>query len=134
MQTINPPPSTISTKPATSSRKSALSKLWRDPLARTALSVLAIIYLCAAFADPLTPYSLHFSDPDLANSPPTAIHWQNLEGTLTAPFICPVDRSFDPENYKQTYTERATERKPLHWFVKGEPYKLLGLLPCDLHL
>src|ERR1700679_45038 len=132
MQTINP---TIVTKPILNSgRKSALAKLWRDPVARTALSVLAVFYLFAALADPLAPYSLRFSDPDLANSPPTTIHWTDRDGAWTAPFIYPVDRSFDPENYKQTYTERTTEHKPLRWFVKGEPYKLFGLLPSDIHL
>ncbi len=132
MQTINP--TTTSTKLSASGRKSALLKLWRDPVAHAALSVLAIIYLCAAFADPLAPYSLHFSDPDLANSPPTIIHWTSPDGSLTAPFIYPVDRSFDPENYKQTYSERTTEYQSLRWFVKGEPYKLFGLLPCNIHL
>jgi peptide/nickel transport system permease protein len=82
----------------------------------------------------LAPYSLRFSDPDLANSAPTIIHWTNAEGKFSAPYVYPVDRSFDPETYKQTYTERTSEPQTLRWFVKGESYKLLGLLPCSTHL
>lgn len=134
MQTINPTTTATTITAPGSGRKRALTKLWRDPIARTALLILALFYVCAAFADPLTPYGLRFSDPDLANSPPTKIHWTNADGSLTAPYIYPVDRSFDPENYKQTYTERTSERKPLHWLVQGETYKLFGLFPWNVHL
>ena len=132
MQTVNP--TTVNATPPSLTRKGVLARLWRDGVARTAILVLSFIYLCAAFADPLAPYSMHFSDPDIANSPPTTIHWNKSDGSYTAPFVYPVDRSFDPENYKQTYTERTSQPKLLRWFVPGEPYKIFGILPSNIHL
>jgi peptide/nickel transport system permease protein len=115
-------------------RSSVLSRVWRDYVARFAFIVLILAYLAAALADTLAPYSMGFSDPNLANAPPTIIHLVSSDGKLTFPYVYPMERSYDPENFKQTYTEIRRQAKPLRFFVKGEPYKLLGLFPCHLHL
>lgn len=110
-------------------RKSPWQRLWRDHFARTGLIVLAILYLCAFFADPLTPYSMDFNDPDLANAPPTPVHWES-----GGPYVFAVERKFDPSTFQQTYQEKTDIRYPINVFVHAEPYKILGLIPCDIHL
>lgn len=112
----------------------ALAQIFKDPAARFAFIVLLSAYLFAAFAEFLAPYSMGFSDRDLANAPPTTIHFVNSAGSLTFPYVHPLKRSFDPETFKQTYREIRNENIPLQFFVKGEPYRLLGLLPLDIHL
>lgn len=120
--------------PSHSLQRAALGKLWKDPLARFALIVLVAFYLLAAFADPLTPYSMHFNDPDLANAPPTTVHIKDENGNLTAPYVYAQERTFDPATFRQTYNDVTTRKYPVHFLTRGEGYKILGLIPMDVHL
>jgi peptide/nickel transport system permease protein len=115
-------------------RRSPWQKLWSDPIARTSIIVLTILYLAAAFADPLTPYSMYYNDPELANAPPTSIYIQDEQGNLTEPYVFPVKRAFDPATFNQSYTEQPGKRYPIRFFVRGEEYKILGLIPANIHL
>jgi peptide/nickel transport system permease protein len=111
-----------------------LRQIWQSMPARIGGLVLVLFYLLAAFADFFSPYSMHFADPDLANAPPTKIHLIINSGLIGGPFVYPVERNFDPETYKQTYSERIQSPVRLEFFVDGESYKIFGLIPCKLHL
>lgn len=113
--------------------KTAAKKLWHDKVARAALIVLLAFYFCAAFADLLTPYSMHFNDPDIANAPPSRVHIRDDNGHLCWPYIYTVERSFDPFSFKQTYSEIMDRKYPLKLFCKAEKYQLLGFIPMTLH-
>jgi peptide/nickel transport system permease protein len=117
-------------------RKAVLLRIWQDRVARFAFITLVAAYLAAALADFFAPYSMGFADPDLANAPPTTIHWFDPAGNLTRPSVYQVVRSFDPENFRQIYEEQqgAVAAQPIQFFPKGEPYKLFGILPCKIHL
>jgi peptide/nickel transport system permease protein len=115
-------------------RKSAWQMIWRDSFARTAGITLVSMYICAALADFLTPYSMYFSDSDLANAPPSVIRLRAEDGHIVPPYILPMKRSFDPGTYRQTYTEEPGKPCPLALFCHGERYRLFGFLPCDIHL
>lgn len=115
-------------------RKTPWQKLWKDPVARVALIILALLYLSAAFADPVTPYSMHFNDADLANAPPSVVHWQTADGKPSWPFVYPVTRTFDAATFRQVYTEDAQKPCPIKLFFKGESYKIFGVIPGDIHL
>jgi peptide/nickel transport system permease protein len=115
-------------------RATVVAKIWQDPVARLSLVILILAYALAAFADPVTPYSMGFSDPDLANAPPTPIHWFDKNASFTWPYVYPMERTFDPETYKQIYSEHPEAPVPIRLITNGEPYKLFGLIPCDIHL
>ncbi|HEY9679173.1 MAG TPA: ABC transporter permease [Drouetiella sp.] len=115
-------------------RKSPWDRLWADKLARFSLIILAILYFCAAFADPLTPYSMGFNDAEVANAPPSTIHWHDVHGNVVGPYVLQVERTFDPETYQQKYTEVPGPGFPIKFFVKGEPYRVFGIIPGDIHL
>lgn len=118
-------------------RKKPLSpwqRLWQDPIAKPALIVLAWLYFVAAFANPLTPYGMYFHDADLANAPPTRVYCQDKAGNFVWPYVFAVKRSFDPESFKQSYREDQDKAYPIKLFFKGQPYKLFGLIPGDIHL
>jgi peptide/nickel transport system permease protein len=115
-------------------RISPWQKLWRDPVAKVALVILFLLYASAAFADALAPYSMYFNDADLANAPPTPIHWQDENGKACAPYIYKMERTFDPATYQQNYTEIKDKKYPLVLFAKAEEYKILGLIPGNIHL
>jgi len=112
----------------------AYHKLWRSKPACISALVLVIFYLVAGLGDFFAPYSMGFSDPDLANAPPTQIHFLVGRGSISGPCVYPIERSFDVETYKQIYGEQKTVCLPVKLFVRGEKYKLFGLIPGDLHL
>lgn len=131
---LPPPPAPIAELPLRKIRKTAWQQLWHDPLARTSIIVLAFLYFCALFADPLTPYSMDFADQDLANAPPSIIHVVDTNGNFVAPYVFAVQRTFDPQTFQQTYTENPTRSYPIKLFCQAEPYKLFGFIPSNIHL
>ena len=128
LEAINPQITTGAPRP------SAWSKIWRDPVARISIIVLFFLYLSAALGSPLAPYSMDFNDPELGNSPPTTVHYVDQKGSLCFPFVYKAKRINDAETFSQFFQEEKTQKFPVHFFVKAEPYKLLGFIPADLHL
>lgn len=121
-------------KAAERKRMTPWQRLWRDKVARIAFIGLCVLYGCAAFADPLTPYGMFWNDSDLANAAPTRIYWQDRSGAIRSPYVFPVERTFDAATFEQKYTEKRDVRYPIKLFVKGEPYNILGFIPGDIHL
>ncbi len=104
----------------------------RNPLAVTGAVILVVFYMLAAFADFFAPYGMETHNRTLNYCPPTHLHVIDSDGKFhIRPFVYGkklVDRL-------STMYEDDTEKiYPLSLFVKGEPYKLLGLVPCDRHL
>lgn len=124
----------MSDKDSNKKRKTAWQRLWQDHVARVSLLVLIFLYTAALLADPLSPYSMHFNDPNLANAPPTTIHFSKEDGSLSWPYVYTVDRTFDVETFSQTYLEVKDKEYPIQLFCQGEEYKLFGLIPMNIHL
>lgn len=114
--------------------KSVWHLVWRDKFARVAMLVLAFLYIGAALADPLTPYSMNFNDVEMANAPPTLIHIVDRNNQLVWPYVFATIRTFDPDTFKQTYSEQYQRTYPIILFPHGESYKIFGLIPSDIHL
>lgn len=115
-------------------RKTPWQRLWRDPIARISLIVLATFYVLAFLADPLTPYSMHFSDPELGNAPPTEIFFNDEKGNFVSPYVLAVERKFDEMTMKQTYSLVPGKHYPLKFLTPGEDYRILGFIPGNIHL
>lgn len=100
-------------------------KLVKNPWGRAALTVLGTLYFAAVFASFLAPYRT--SDQDLIKTyhPPTALTWK--DGSLQAQ----IYKNVDPTAAVYKKTGKTT---PIHFFVKGFEYHLLGIIPCKLHL
>jgi peptide/nickel transport system permease protein len=112
-------------------RKTPWQRLWRDPFARGGLLVLAFFYFCAISADPLTPYSMYFNDPEQANAAPTTIY---IDENDSRPYILAQKRQFDPITFKQTYQDIPDKKYYIKMFVPGEDYRILGIIPGNIHL
>lgn len=115
-------------------RKSPWRRIWSDQLARGAIIVLFILYASAGLADFLVPYSMEFDDANVANAPPSVIHWHNVKGEVVAPYVFRVERRYDPYTFKQEYVQIPGNTYPIHLFVQAEKYKLFGIIPGDIHL
>lgn len=109
-------------------------KFRRHKLAQMAMVVLGILYFIAIFAefasphDPLRRYKQYLS------FPPTAIHIRDAQGRFHTPFIYGMKMGRDPVTFRPTYEENTGIIYPIGLFVRGDPYKLWGLIPSDIHL
>jgi peptide/nickel transport system permease protein len=50
------------------------------------------------------------------------------------PFVYGFEQEVDLETFARTFTEDRTEVYPIRFFVQGEPYRLLGLIPTRIRL
>jgi peptide/nickel transport system permease protein len=101
----------------------------RHRLAVVCLRVLGILYLVAALAEFFAPYPAMWRDLDHAFCPPQPPRFSPRHGL----HVYAVKRHVDPITYKKSYIEDPRDIVPLGFFVKGEPYKLLGLVPGERH-
>jgi len=95
--------------------------------------VLIVLYLCALFADFLSPYSMDTRFEGYQAAPPTPIHWIRPDGGFQ-PYIYGLQRKLDQKTFKWIYTEDTSKLYPLRFFVRGEEYKFLGLFKTNIHL
>ncbi len=110
---------------------------WRFRKHKLALiggTILIVLYLVAIFAEFVAPYEpeAYFSRYKLA--PPTAVHIFDAQGKLHFPFVYQRERERDPETLRYFYIDDTSTRLPIHFFVKGSPYMMWGLIPSNVHL
>ena len=104
----------------------------RHRLAQIAMIVLAFLYVLAAFAEFLAPYEPHRDFKGFVYAPPAKLHLFDDDG-FAGPFVYGLKGGRD-ENYRRIFEEVKEERYPVHFFVRGDAYKLWGLFKTDLHL
>jgi len=93
--------------------------------------VLILFYGAALFAPFLAPYSFEEQNRFDTWHPPMRIHVRNADGEWKRPFVYESEM-VDPMRRK--YAEVTTGEYPVRLLVKGVPYKLLWLIPTDIHL
>lgn len=103
--------------------------LARHRLAMVSLYLLAILYTLAIFCGFFSPYSPQYKNLDFAYCPPQPLHFNFADGF----HVYSMQRSIDPITLKKNYVEDPTAIISVGFFVKGEPYKLLGLFPSKRH-
>jgi len=101
-----------------------LKPLLKSPKGFCAFFALLIMYLCALFAQFLSPYAPEAQNLDKAFSPPTKIIFQN--GNLYAMQSEKADAS--AIEYTQTKSAR------IEFFARNNEYNLWGIFPTNLHL
>lgn len=97
--------------------------LRRRPVAAASALILAVLYFVMVFAEFFAPYSQTTAFEKMTYHPPNL----RFDGGLKiqeARVINPVRWSY--AFVKDLYVDAG-------FFVRGEPYKLFGLVPCDIH-
>ena len=99
--------------------------LKKRPLARISLIIIAILYFVMIFAEFFAPYS-----PNTSFEADT-FHPANIELTALGLTVreCRVINTVTWQ-----YARVKGMSHPFRFFVKGEPYKLCGVVPCTVHL
>ena len=111
---------------------------WRfvkHKLAVASLVVLGIFYFGAIFAEFVAPSDPNVFIARLTLAPPQRLHFVDEEGRFhLRPFVYAQEKSLHPVTYAVIYEDDRSTRYPLRLFVRGDPYKLWGLFPGDIHL
>ncbi|NLB68852.1 MAG: ABC transporter permease [Lentisphaerae bacterium] len=97
-------------------------------LAVIGLHMLIVLYLIAALAEFIAPYTRDFNDVDKIYCPPQVPKYTRKSGLHAKA----LTRQIDPITFQNYYTA-ADDVIPLGFFVKGIPYRLWGVIPCERH-
>lgn len=82
----------------------------------------------------VAPYALNHTS-DFTEAPPTRLHFVDADGKFHArPFVYGMEQKLDFKTRARTYVEDTTKIYPVYFIVKGDPYKLFGLIPTNLHM
>jgi peptide/nickel transport system permease protein len=109
-------------------------KFKKHKMALIAGPILIFFYLVALFADFLSPTVPLERFTSYKNAPPQKIHFIDKEsGFSFRPFVYDMKQDIDKETFRRTFKEDTSKKYPIYFFVKGEPYKFLGLVKTDLH-
>jgi peptide/nickel transport system permease protein len=111
-------------------------KFRRHRLAMFAMVGLGVLYFVAIFCEFVAPYSAQTDFPQNLFNPPTVIHFlaeENGGTQLVAPFIYGQTGKIN-EKFQRVYVEDKTKRYPVQLFIKGEKYRVLGVIETDIHL
>ncbi|OGJ92331.1 MAG: peptide ABC transporter permease [Candidatus Raymondbacteria bacterium RifOxyA12_full_50_37] len=101
----------------------------RHRLAVAALFLLITLYTMALFAEFFAPYPSLWKNLHHTYSPPQPVRF-SLEHGL---YVFGMRQHIDPITFKHDYIENTGDIIPLRLFVKGEHYKLWGLIPLERH-
>ncbi|MGH9840294.1 MAG: ABC transporter permease [Blastocatellia bacterium] len=91
------------------------------------LALSGLLTFCALFADFLAPYPYAEQHRDHPFAPPVRVHL--ADGGR--PFVYALQSAGVEQ---KRYTEDRNQAFPIRFFVEGESYLLLGLIPCRTHL
>ncbi|MFW5856171.1 MAG: ABC transporter permease [Bacillota bacterium] len=104
-------------------------KFRKHKLAIIGMIVLAIFYTLAIFAGFFAPYDKKTRVRGYQNAPPTKVRFFSEEHGFQRPYVYAMEKKLDPETFQYTFTANEDKRHPIRFFVKTEPYKLLGFIP-----
>jgi len=105
----------------------------RHRLAVVSLVVLVFLYVSTLVTEFLAPYGPNTRHPQYINAPPQRIHLFH-EGRLVGPFVYGYSYRLDRVTLRREYAPDPSKVQPLRFFCRGEPYRLLGIFPGDIHL
>lgn len=135
-QMIEPPEEEMTEAEERISVATAFQLMWwrfrKHTLAMISAVVLIIFYLIAIFAPALAYVDPELSEAQRGLMPPQKIHWF-LDGKLS-PHVYAVKGARDPQTFKRVYVNDPETKIPLQFFAKGFPYRILGVIPGDVHL
>lgn len=111
--------------------------LWRFRKHRLALlgsAILGVFLLTVMFAEVISPTITTTRDTDYLYGPPQQLHFFDEEGFHFRPFVYGVSTERNPETFRLEFNEDRTVKLPIRFFIRGETYKLWGLIESDIHL
>jgi peptide/nickel transport system permease protein len=112
---------------------------WRfrkHKLAMVSGIVIILVYGVAVFVEFLAPFTTDRMISELAYAPPHRLHlWEKTEeGLRFGMYVYGYTSKIDPLKLERAFSVDKEQKIAVRFFVKGPPYRLLGLIPSDRHL
>lgn len=98
----------------------------RRPVGAVCLGILAFLYFCTIFSQPIAPYRPETQNLQSAYHPPTRILFKNWRPHVQ------VYENVDPSAAR--YEPIEGETVPIQFFARGSEYRFLGLIPMERRL
>jgi len=102
-------------------------------IAYLSMYVLGALYLAALFCECMSPHNPNQRSILYRYAPPQRVRMIH-EGSLQLPFVYPMLQHVDPETRRISYRNDTSRTMSIKFFIKGDPYKLWGLLSMERHL
>ncbi|MGN6626277.1 MAG: ABC transporter permease [Tepidisphaeraceae bacterium] len=99
-------------------------------LALWSLYVLIVLYLGACFVEAIAPQDPNKRNVDFSYCPPQLIRWTPSDGL----YVPAMARQVDPVTLRVSYVRHDDQIVRLGLWVRGDDYKLWGLIPMNHHL
>ena len=110
-------------------------KFKKHRLALVGSTVLGIFVFIALFAEFLSPSAPAVRTPDYLFGRPQVLHFIDAEGKFhLRPFTYALTAAMDPKTFLLEVKEDTSEPWPVYFFIKGDPYKMWGIISSDRHL
>lgn len=111
-------------------------KFRKHKLAVISAFLVGFIYFVALFAEFLAPFSSDLTRTTYTYAPPQTLNlFDSSSGSLQfAPHVFGYKSEVDPVALRRTFVLDNTQKIPIGLFVKGESYKILGLIESNIHL
>ncbi len=107
----------------------------RNRLAMIGGTILLFLYGSAIFAGFLAPYALDTVDSQFISAPPQPLRFVDEAGNFhLIPFVYTLKSTVDPATFSKVYEVDTTQIYPLRFFVRGDSYRLFGIIETDIHL
>lgn len=109
----------------------------RHRIALLSLMLLVPMYISILFVEFLAPFPPDQTNSTYVYAPPQTLHFFETtpEGTTRfAPHVVGYHSEVDRTAMRRVFTIDETQHIPVGFFVRGAPYKLLGLIDTDVHL
>lgn len=110
-------------------------KFSRHRLAVVCGSIVLMLYVVALFVEFIAPYNPETQNAASAYQAPTAVHFFDAEGQFHfQPFIYGTTSLRNLDTFELEFVEDTSVRHPISMFVRGDSYRMWGLIPSDIHL
>jgi len=114
--------------------KLMVMRFMRNKLAVFGLVVLIMVYIMAVFCEFFAPYDGNTMYAKYKYMPPQRVNWTDETGKFVGPYVYAIEIGYDPVTFQPTYEENKELKANIRFFVRGDPYKMLGLFYSDIHL
>ncbi len=109
-------------------------KFKKNKLAIVGAIIIILFYtVCGLFAEFFSPYRLDYQSNHLEARPQPIVFKDPAGNFSLRPAVYGLDQKLDLVQRTRTWVVNKEKIYPLSLFVKGQPYKLLGLIPMNIH-
>jgi peptide/nickel transport system permease protein len=110
-------------------------KFRRNRLAVIGAIILLIYYItCIFFAEFFAPYPKELES-SYIEARPTYFQFVDDAGNFSLrPFVYALEKKVDLATRTRSFAYDKTIKYPIYFFVRAQPYRLLGIIPTNIHL